>query len=73
MPSAVVAARDAALSNLLIKAVIRPNPWLRNELLSEPGVPASGRRKFPYSFAGSFLNLHTFVLLCDIVHIMSNG
>lgn len=33
----------AALSNSLIKAVIRPNPELLNELLSGPGVPDSSR------------------------------
>lgn len=66
--------RGAALSNFLIKAVIRPNPGLQNELLSEPGVPdSSGGRILPHSFTyWLLLNLHTYGLLCPSWHSCYN-
>lgn len=69
--------RGMALSNSLIKAVIRPNPGHQNELLSEPGVPDSsgGRIFLIYSLTGSFsiYILMGYCVLHDIVDIISNG
>ena len=68
--------RGAALSYFLIKAVIRPNPGLQNELLSEPGVPDSsgGRIFLIHSLTGSFsiYILMGYCVLRDIVAIISN-
>lgn len=65
VPLAVVAGWDVALSNLLIKAVIRPNPWLWNELLSEPGV--AGWNFLIHPLALYVLNLNLISVLTPIM------
>jgi len=47
VPLAEAAGRDAALSNLLIKAVIRPNPGLQMSSLVSQVCPAAAQDKAP--------------------------
>lgn len=58
------------LSNLLIKALIRSNPWLPNELLSEARcAEPQWRMEFRYSCTGSVC----YSVFHDTFDIMSHG
>lgn len=65
----LAAGRGAALGSSLIKAVIRPNLGLWNELLSEPGVPDGGEGRVSWFLPTLSLDLHTHLLLCPPSHV----
>lgn len=77
VPSAVAAGRDAALSNLLIKAVIRPNPGLQMSSLVSQVCQAAVEDEFflmhPLTGSVSIYILMGCCVLYEIFDVMSNG